>query len=130
MAGGCASAVAPIAAPISLHGRGKIMQVPGFKSFAKVLLAALSTSCWAVPAAAQTAAPAQAARHAKLGAWGIDLAGRDLSVKPGEDFEKYASGTWLKNAKIDADKPEISSFYTLFDLSQDQLKELVTNAPA
>ena len=111
------------------------MRVSGFRSFgharAALLLAATATGCWAVQAVAQTAAPAAAtAPHAKLGTWGVDLSARDLTVKPGEDFQKYASGTWLKNTQIAADKPEAGSFYELFDLSQDQLKELVTNAPA
>src|SRR6476620_3808876 len=107
------------------------MKTKGLKTFA-VLIA--STACWAIPAQAQTAAPAAATTatspHAKLGTWGVDLTTRDLTVKPGEDFQKYASGTWLKNTQIAADKPEAGSFYELFDLSQDQLKELVTNAPA
>jgi len=114
-----------------LQGREKIMQTKSLKAFA-VLIA--STACWAMPAQAQTTAPAAVttatAPHAKLGAWGVDLTTRDLSVKPGEDFQKYASGTWLKNTQIAADKPEASSFYELFDLSQEQLKDLVTNAPA
>ena len=87
-----------------------------------------------MPAQAQTSAPAAAttatAPHAKLGTWGVDLTTRDLTVKPGEDFQKYSSGTWLKNTQIAADKPEASSFYELFDLSQEQLKDLVTNAAA
>ena len=111
------------------------MQVRGFRSFGKaraavLLLAAASTTCWTNPALAQTLAAAVAPGHAKLGAWGFDLAGRDLSVKPGDDFEKYASGTWLKNAQIGADKPEASAFYDLFDANQSQLKELIANAPA
>src|SRR5882724_1951117 len=110
------------------------MQVSGFRSFPKaraaVLIAAASTACWVIPAAAQTAPAATAAPHAKLGAWGIDLAGRDMSVKPGVDFERYASGTWFAKTQIAPDKPEVSSFYDLFDLSQEELKDLVTNAPA
>jgi len=51
-------------------------------------------------------------------------------VKPGDDFEKYASGKWLARTQIAPDKPEVSSFYDLFDLSQEQLKDLITKAPA
>jgi putative endopeptidase len=65
-----------------------------------------------------------------LGQWGVDLTERDLSVKPGDDFQKYASGTWLKKTAIPADKPEVGSFYDVYDMSQDQLKALVTSAPA
>ena len=96
--------------------------------FATLLLAC--SALQAAPSAAQAQAAVVATSGAKLGAWGVDLAGRDLSVKPGDDFEKYASGTWLAKTQIAADKPEVSSFYDLFDLSQDQLKELVTTAPA
>jgi putative endopeptidase len=111
------------------------MKISGFRSFgrarAALLAAAAATALVAAPASAQTAASATAdAPHAKFGAWGVDLSTRDLSVKPGEDFQKYASGLWLKNTQIAADKPEASSFYELFDLSQEQLKDLVINAPA
>jgi putative endopeptidase len=107
------------------------MRVRGLTNFARVraaaVLLAASTACWAIPA--QAAAP-PAPAHAKIGDWGVDLAGRDLSVKPGDDFERYASGTWLANTEIPADKPEVSSFYNLYLQSQDQLKDLITSAPA
>jgi putative endopeptidase len=118
----------------SLHWRGKIMQTK-MKAFGRgravIALLAASTAWLAVPAQAQEAASTAAATpHAKLGAWGFDLGGRDLSVKPGDDFEKYASGTWLKNTPIGADKPEASAFYDLYDANQSQLKDLIANAPA
>jgi len=31
---------------------------------------------------------------------GLDLAGMDKSVKPGNDFYAYANGTWSKNTPI------------------------------
>jgi|KBSMisStaDraftv2_1062788.scaffolds.fasta_scaffold44241_3 putative endopeptidase len=101
-------------------GRGRAM----------VALLAASTAWLAVPAQAQDAtSTAASAPHAKLGAWGFDLAGRDVSVKPGDDFEKYASGTWLKNTVIGPDKPEAGAFYDLYDANQSQLKDLIANAP-
>ena len=99
-------------------------------------LAAMLLACSAlqsIPASAQdvtATTPTTGSAHAKLGAWGIDLSGRDLSVKPGDDFEKYASGAWLARTQIAPDKPEVSSFYDLYDQTQDQLKDLITNAPA
>ena len=105
---------------LKAFGRGRAM----------IALLAASTAWLAVPAQAQEAAStAASAPRAKLGAWGVDLAGRDLSVKPGDDFEKYASGTWLKNTVIAADKPEAGAFYDLYDANQSQLKELIANAP-
>jgi putative endopeptidase len=115
------------------------MQVTDFTTFAQaraaVLLLAASTACWTISAGAQTSAAVTTATtaspaHAKLGSWGVDLSARDVSVKPGEDFQKFASGKWLAKTEIPADKPEVGSFYELFDLSQDQLKQLITNAPA
>jgi putative endopeptidase len=101
---------------------------------AAVLLAAtaLQGSALYAQTTPDTAAPASATATAKphLGAWGVDLTARDTSVKPGDDFQKYASGHWLATTEIDADKPEAGSFYELFDLSQSQLKDLVTSAPA
>jgi putative endopeptidase len=106
----------------------------GLGNFARTrgaaLVLAASTACWTIPAHADAGATPAAPAHATLGTWGVDLSGRDLSVKPGDDFQRYASGNWLAKAQIPADKPEVSSFYDLYDLSQDQLKELVTNAPA
>jgi putative endopeptidase len=94
-----------------------------------VLLAA-STALAGTSLVAQTAQVAPAApAKAKLGMWGVDLTSRDTSVKPGDDFQKYASGSWIAKTQIPADKPEVGSFYEVYDLSQDQLKAVVTSAP-
>jgi len=114
------------------------MQNKKFRAPLRAALVALaaSTAYWAMPAVAQGPATATAAAtstvpaKARLGAWGFDLTGIDTSVKPGDDFEKYASGKWLARTQIAPDKPEVSSFYDLFDLSQEQLKDLITKAPA
>jgi putative endopeptidase len=37
---------------------------------------------------------------------GIDLAGMDKSVVPGDDFNAYANGAWIKTTPIPADKSE------------------------
>ncbi|MEO6226150.1 MAG: M13 family metallopeptidase [Sphingomicrobium sp.] len=97
---------------------------------AAVMLVATSAMA-PVAVGAQAAAPVAAApSHAALGAWGVDLSNRDLSVQPGDDFEKYASGTWLAKTAIPADKPSVGSGYEVYDLTQDQLKALITTAPA
>jgi putative endopeptidase len=41
----------------------------------------------------------------QYGAWGFDLSAMDRSVKPGDDFNRYASGAWLARTTIPADKP-------------------------
>jgi putative endopeptidase len=122
---------------ISLHWRGKSMRNKSLNAFERAFGAFLAVTTAMVPmaAAAQVTPAATAGNTAgatkpHLGAWGIDLTARDTSVKPGDDFQKYASGNWLTRTDIPADKPEVGSFYEVFDATQDQLKSLVTSAPA
>ena len=60
------------------------------------------------PPAAPPAPPAPQA--AKIGAFGLDLADRDLSVKPGNDFYRYAIGNWLDSKPIPADRTVWGTF--------------------
>ena len=46
------------------------------------------------------ASPAISASKPVYGAWGVDTADMDRSVKPGDDFFGYVEGTWLKNHPI------------------------------
>ena len=62
--------------------------------------------------------------------FGIDLAARDLSVKPGDNFGDYATGTWTKQTVIPADQTNASIGYDLYNLSQVQLRSLIETAPA
>ena len=48
--------------------------------------------------------PAQQPAKPKVGAWGVNLADMDTSVRPGNDFFDYVVGAWAKNAKIPPDK--------------------------
>jgi hypothetical protein len=69
----------------------------------------------AAPEAAAPAfpAPAAPATKAAIGSWGVDLAGLDRSVKPGDDFFRFAGGGWLKTTQIPADRPRFGAFDTL-----------------
>ena len=102
--------------------------------FALIAGAALSLPLAASPSLAQDSGNPddQIVVTAKplIGAWGVDLTGRDLSVKPGDDFEKYASGTWIAKTEIPADRPSTGSFVDLSEMTQDQLKGLILSAPA
>jgi putative endopeptidase len=40
----------------------------------------------------------------RFGAFGLDLNAMDHAVAPGDDFQRYASGTWMKTAAIPADR--------------------------
>jgi putative endopeptidase len=87
------------------------------------------------PVSAQNAAPAAestaaAPGHVVIGDFGIDLSARDLTTKPGDDFERYASGKWIDKTTIPADRASIGSFTDLRETVQAQMKDLITSAPA
>ncbi len=79
----------------------------------------MCASSLALLAGCATRGPAPAptpAAAAKIGAFGVDLSARDLSVKPGDDFFAYANGTWVKSTPIPADR----SRWGLFDVLDEQ----------
>ncbi len=86
---------------------------------AAALLAACSNEAAAPPA------PAAAVVKPALGEFGIDLANRDEAVKPGDDFFRYANGTWLANTKIPDDKGRFGTFDELRDKSDAAVKEII-----
>lgn len=73
---------------------------------------------------------AVAADKPMYGAWGVDLTARDLAVKPGDDFNKYANGAWEKKTTIPADQASAGVGYDVFNRSQDQLRTLIETADA
>jgi len=64
----------------------------------------------------------------QYGAWGFDQAGADTSVKPGNDFFRYANGTWLDRTPIPADKPAVSLRLAMTDLTEQRLHDLMEAA--
>ncbi|QPH39664.1 M13 family metallopeptidase [Pedobacter endophyticus] len=60
----------------------------------------------------------------------IDPANMDLSVKPGDDFYTYASGTWVKNNPVPAKETRWGSFNELRDFNINAVKSLVEEAAA
>ena len=66
----------------------------------------------------------------QYGKWGIDLTAMDRSVKPGNNFNLYASGAWLARTEIPADKPMASLRYLMSDVTEARLHELMEKAAA
>lgn len=58
----------------------------------------------------------------------IDVANMDLSVKPGDDFYTYSSGTWLKNNPIPAKEVRWGSFNVLRDFNINAVKSILVEA--
>ena len=91
----------------------------------------LLPACLAVACLTATAgADAQDTSKPLFGAWGIDLTAMDRQVKPGDDFNRYASGSWLARTEIPADKPMASLRYEMTDRTQARLHDLMEAAAA
>ena len=96
----------------------------------KLLLAAAFLLAGTAPMLAGAAQSGHApAGKAQYGAWGVDLAGRDLSVKPGDDFWAYANQTFMRTHPIPADKTSYGLGDVLDDQIQTQLRDIVEHAP-
>jgi putative endopeptidase len=68
--------------------------------------------------------------HAQIGSFGLDLSGGDPSVKPGDDFARYANGHWLDTTQIPPDRSSWGSFAMLRERSLQQLREILEALPA
>src|SRR6516162_7511820 len=64
------------------------------------------------------------------GTWGYDLSARDLSVKPGDDFYRYAEGKAIDSMTIPADRSRWGSFEVLRDLSDARSRAVIEKAGA
>ncbi|MEO6340333.1 MAG: M13 family metallopeptidase N-terminal domain-containing protein, partial [Caulobacteraceae bacterium] len=76
------------------------------------------------PALAQTA-PEAGLTPPVFGAWGLDLAGRDLAVKAGDDFNRYANGRYLDQIQIPPDRTGWGVNYQLSALSEAQVRAIL-----
>ncbi len=56
---------------------------------------------------------------------GINQANMDKTVRPGDDFNAYVSGTWLKNTEIPADKSRYGAFNVLRDNAESDVKAII-----
>ena len=93
-------------------------------------IAALLATAAAVPSGSALAQQ-QAASSAdvRYGSWGVDLDARDVSVKPGDDFQRYATGKWLDANPIPEDKTTNGTGSEIYDRTQERLQKIVTSAP-
>ncbi len=69
--------------------------------------------------------PPPAPARPEIGTFGFDAAGMDPSVKPGDNFYKYANGKWEAITPIPADKSNYGMFTVLDDLSTTRTRELL-----
>jgi putative endopeptidase len=64
-------------------------------------------------------------RPAAIGSFGVDLAARDLSVSPGDDFFRYANGTWLDSNEIPSDRTRWGTFDMLREKSDHDVRTII-----
>ncbi|MGH7584378.1 MAG: hypothetical protein ACREL5_14245, partial [Gemmatimonadales bacterium] len=68
------------------------------------------------------------ATRPQFGAWGIDLAAMDTTVRPGDDFFTWANGTWLAHAVIPADKTALTLRTAMSDTTEARLHAIMAAA--
>jgi putative endopeptidase len=91
----------------------KTLRRCGLALFVTIALAQQSTS-----PLAQTA----------YGTFGIDTAGIDRSVDPGNDFYSFTNGSWNKGVEIPADRSNWGTFGILTDLAEQRTRTLIEDA--
>jgi len=66
----------------------------------------------------------------QYGAWGLDVAGGDPRTKPGDDFFRYANGSWLDKTAIPEDKPGYSLRLAMTDRTEGRVHDMLDSAAA
>ncbi|PTL75291.1 M13 family metallopeptidase [Vitiosangium sp. GDMCC 1.1324] len=84
-------------------------------------------SAQAQPPVAPAAAPAPAPKPT-YGSFGVDTAGMDLSVAPGDSFFRFVNGTWLDKTEIPADRSSYGMFTRLAEEASRRTRSLIEEA--
>ncbi|HSD18096.1 MAG TPA: M13 family metallopeptidase [Thermomonas sp.] len=61
----------------------------------------------------------------QIGSFGVDLAARDATVKPGDDFNRHASGKWLDSYQLKDYETNFGSFNALRDRAEEQAHAII-----
>ena len=86
----------------------------------RFLAAGLLAACSLVGLAAVHAQTTGADGQLHYGSFGIDTAGGDHTVAPGDDFYAFVNGNWVRDTAIPADKASYGAFDKLADLSRER----------
>src|SRR4051794_39156626 len=102
-----------------------------------VLLAATLAACSSKPTQEKPlAAVVTPEKHpwagpkADIGEFGLDLTAGKPQVKPGDDFNVYASGNWFDHFEIPADRASFGAFNELDELSKKRVRQIIEAAAA
>jgi len=61
----------------------------------------------------------------QLGTWGVDLSAQQVDVKPGDDFNLYANGTWYDGFEIPGDLSRYTQFTKLALEAEENVRTIV-----
>ncbi|RFP59028.1 M13 family peptidase [Luteimonas weifangensis] len=86
---------------------------------------ALGACVACTPSSAPSSAAGPTAATPAAPAIGIDLAGIDKTVAPGDDFDAYANGAWRRTAVIPADRASTGIFLQVFQAAEQRNADLV-----
>ncbi|WP_291206378.1 M13 family metallopeptidase [Hyphomonas sp.] len=64
------------------------------------------------------------------GDWGVNLATRNTSVHPGDDFNAYVNGAWISTFEIPADRTRYGSFDLLGEKSEQRVRKIIEELAA
>jgi putative endopeptidase len=65
-----------------------------------------------------------------LGSFGFDMAGRDLSVRPGDNFFKFGGGNWMKTNQIPSDRSRWGAFDQLGAKAEADVRTIIDELAA
>jgi putative endopeptidase len=74
--------------------------------------------------------PVVAPAKAELGAWGVELDARNMSIAPGDDFFRHVNGGWFDKTEIPADKSSYGAFDIVYDRAETQVRAIEDSAKA
>ncbi|MGE0044376.1 MAG: M13 family metallopeptidase [Hyphomonadaceae bacterium] len=74
--------------------------------------------------------PAPVTGRPALGSFGVDLSARDLSVRPGNDFQAYCNGTWIRNTQIPSDRTRWGAFDMLNAEAETNIRAILEETSA
>lgn len=115
------------------------LSLSAFGAFAHEQHACIDDACvmqsilpFAVSGAASGAAAGDATslESPRYGAWGFDISGMDTTAKPGDDFYKFANGTWEAKTQIPSDRVRYGNFDKLAELSEARTRAIIEAAAA
>ncbi len=61
----------------------------------------------------------------ELGKFGIDLTSQNPSIRPGDDFFRFANGKWLDDFELPSDRSNYGSFTVLSDRSDQRVRGII-----